>query len=318
MKHRAWLLLQMACLVFPTSVDAVLILGTPQAVFGNGFESPAAPEVALNAVPIVVHRGQTTRLTWTTSAAHSCIASATPAVAAWSGTRTLQGTMDVVVSTSTYGTYQLMLTCANEHGTTIRAIFVSVVSDPLPQSHCEEYVQSTHGGVVPQDPAFTAFGFEQVVVPFQQVFGVPPGMPSSGFTPLPAAYLNPSRHRYLAIPFSLSLMANMTMQWTDFGIAPHLSGPLRVTVSPCPGDFRARQQPDSPDPYLRPACRNLSATYSGQMIIANPGVSQIRCHVPIDKTMYINIATHTMMSPAGGAYTCPESATTCAMGMRMQ
>lgn len=312
MKRRTWLLFAIAHLIFSSSAGAALFFGASESVFDDGFESPVPPDVTLSATPTVVHPGQNTHLVWSSSAASSCIASAVPEVTGWSGVVALQGALDVVVSNSTHGNYQFLMTCTNQHGATTRSVVVGVVHPP-PEHHCSEYIQSEYGGVVPNDPAFVAFGFQRVEVPLQQVFGVPVGQPS-GIQPLPAAYLNPSQWRYLAIPFTMPPSGGMGLQWTPV-LGPYAPGLVRVTVSPCPGDFRARDF-GTTDSYLHGACRTASATDAGQLRIGTTG-STGQCSAPVGKQLYINITTHTTASPDGGAYTCTPGASTCAVSMRV-
>lgn len=285
-------------------------------IFSDGFESPMPPPVvSLDASPLSVVAGTQVLLSWSSVGAQTCGAFASPQVAGWAGGVAPAGTRSVTLPLAG-ASHTFFLTCVNDVGsTTVQA--GPVITTPSPQQppvSCEDYVASVHGGMPPSDPAFVAFGFAEARAPFETVFGVAPGGASGpGPRPVPAPQLNPSQGRYLAIPFALSQPdQSMRLQWTG-SAAPYASGPVSITISPCPGDFRARAL-GTPDPYLHPMCGTAFPVFAGELSIRPGGVG---CPAAPGQPLYINIATHAMTTPDGGVFTC-QDAPTCGVGMRVE
>lgn len=166
---------------------------------------------------------------------------------------------------------------------------ITVIPTTQPTAFCAEYIDEVYGGVVPTEQNFIAWGFTKVEATMQTIWGVNPG-DSAPERIVPGNTLNPSAGKYLAIPFSVSNNQQFILDWVESQTSV-ASRAVQVTISPCPGDFRAPNN-TSPDLYLRNLCR-VGSLAQGSITATN--VSNLSgCKFPTDKLMYINISTANM------------------------
>ncbi|MGJ8679167.1 Lcl domain-containing protein [Paraglaciecola sp.] len=96
---------------------------------GNQNTTPAKPTVSFSVSPQNINTGQSSKFTWSSSHATSCVASG-----AWSGDKALTGSEDSSVF-ETAGTFDFELSCSGEGGTTQTnaQIIVAEIIEPEPQ-----------------------------------------------------------------------------------------------------------------------------------------------------------------------------------------
>lgn len=90
---------------------------------------PPAPTVALSASPSAVTRGQSVTLTWSSTNATSCDASASPSESDWSGTQPTSGLQAVTPTSSGTTTYTLM--CTGAGGSASHSASITGSASPL-------------------------------------------------------------------------------------------------------------------------------------------------------------------------------------------
>lgn len=173
---------------------------------------------------------------------------------------------------------------------------------PVAGAYCNEVYPSK-----PADARFYGHNLNAVVASFESVFGVSVGG-SIPITAMPANVLGYAKGNYLSIAF---VMGERTNDVTQFGFNWFLlqgqggpgvyTGPVSITVSPCPGDFRPVDV-TSVDTYLQQSCRGNFGT-SGTMYVTSDKKFG-GCYAPKGKVMYINIATYNMYTLPMGEYTC--------------
>lgn len=244
-----------------------------------------------------------TTLSWTSSNVTACQGQVTgpDVVPAWASSKPVVGSQSL--SLTAQGTYRLDLVCTNATGVqvtkSVNVVVTSAGTPPPPPGggdYCQEYYDGSPA--LPTDPKFYGNGMAKVEVPFETIFGIQAGDSRSTLVGVPAEHLNPAMNRYLAIPFVMNAgdtsLSGMILQWIDgnshAGVYP---GAILMTVSPCPGDFRAPVGISNPDDrYLGAVCRisGPESLSNGLTLTADPQYSG--CYIPSGRKGYINIAPH--------------------------
>jgi pectate lyase-like protein len=94
---------------------------------GSAPPPPPAPTVTITASPISVIQGQSVTLTWFSTNATSCTASASPSESDWSGTHATSGSQSVAPASSGTVNYTLMCTGAGGSGSGAASVKVTAV-----------------------------------------------------------------------------------------------------------------------------------------------------------------------------------------------
>lgn len=102
---------------------------TVVAGFKNVSQQPALPTLTFSGNPLSVSTGGSTQLTWSTTNATACTASANPATGGWSGAKATSGNQTIA---SLAATTQFNLSCSNGAGSTNQSVTVTVTSSPPP------------------------------------------------------------------------------------------------------------------------------------------------------------------------------------------
>jgi hypothetical protein len=108
----------------PTSSAVVTVTNAP----------PAASVTSFVATPSAVTVGQSTQLSWSTSAATSCTASGGTGTDGWNGSKPVSSSGTSVGPLNTAGTYVYTLTCTGAGGTSAPASSGVTVTAPVPAS----------------------------------------------------------------------------------------------------------------------------------------------------------------------------------------
>lgn len=187
---------------------------------------------------LAVGGGQVT-LTWAASNASSCTASASPAVAGWSGTVGTSGPVTVNVTSS--GNYTFSLFCTGTGGNT--ATFsdqltvqssggtpTACTGRPAPTglSRGQEFINSgvfyhNSNKDLPAGGAITLLRHDPVLGAF--------GTTENAYIPI---YQN----NYIAMEFNTSSVAVGTIGTFEWEQPSQNGAPITVMLSPCPGDFQ--------------------------------------------------------------------------------
>ncbi len=108
----------------PTSSAVVTVTNAP----------PAANITSFAATPSALTVGQSTQLSWTTSAASSCTASGGTGADGWNGSKPVSSSGTTVGPINTAGTYVYTLICTGAGGTSAPASVAVTVTAPVPAS----------------------------------------------------------------------------------------------------------------------------------------------------------------------------------------
>lgn len=259
---------------------------------GNG--SPPVFTAALTATPSSLPGGGgNSTLSWATTGATSCTASATPAVAGWSGSKPVTGS--VQVSLSATGTYSFSLACTGPGGATnaqpatvtVGAVSTECNNRPPPigvarQSSMTNYNQ---GSTLNQQNSEFPIGAIINITNYSPLLGSYFNQPNQ------VARLFLDAGKYAAMGFTAApLNASGNLSWEQVA-----SGEFTVEISPCPGDFGFVTDPNCKASGIASAL----AWKVGSKPASNPG---FYCYLDVNRIYYLNII---MASP--GAW----STTTC-------
>jgi len=285
---------------------------------GDSGSGEAPPTVTLTPSALTLTAGTSNfTLTWSSSG-DACVAIGPSTVANWNG-RALAPSGSQLLSLAE-GTYEFGLRCYSEGGNLQRSTAAITVNAPVigePTGvYCTEYYGPGGQFPTPTEPNFTAFNFERIERTFQQIFEVEPGM-GSGRVGLPGTYVNPATGRYLAIPFQLSssnAASQIKLSWAEAQAIGITTGSVIVTISPCPGDFRARAGLSPTDHFLSTQCRSALGI-NGNLTIAVAGSGLSGCAIPRDKTLYINIANSNMYQTTAPANSTCQDQSHCGVSM---
>ena len=279
------------------------------------------PTATLTAGVTTIEAGQPLQLTWTSTGADACVSSGPSNATSWTGVIRNPGG-NASVSNLVEGEYTFQLRCYSAGGsTTVSSALVTVTESttPLPADYCAEYYDGTPA--MPTGAQFNAHGFTKAEATFTDVFGIAPGGSYTSHIGVPSVHLSPVQTRYLAIPFVMTAAAGpdsqMQLTWIDGGQLVS-GGALLLTVSPCPGDFRAPVL-GSPDTYLSHQCRISQPTSLSGGLTITSDLSLSGCAAPVGKKMYLNMAMYNMYTPTTPtSTTCTSGATICGVGMKIQ
>lgn len=217
--------------------------------------------------------------------------------------------------------YEFQLRCYNAGGSRLASSAVITVTPPPPVSgFCGDYIDQVHGGLAPTDTRFTAYGYQQVLSSIPAIWGVPVGSGASA-KPVTGTFLNPAAGRYLAIEFAMTADSGSTSQfildWVENqGQGGVPSGAISISVSPCPGDFRATNFDTNDDPYDGFQCRLGPSATGNLTITSDPGLSG--CFAPKDKIMYINVAPANMFGTSAPTQTNCGTSAYCGVSMTIR
>jgi len=285
------------------------------------------PPTGLSLTPSVtaLTAGAPFNLTWGSVGAEACFGAGptSPSVSGWTGRvlATSQGGAGLAL-TLAEGTYNFQMRCYNATGSQIVNATPVVVSASTGggtgAGYCGEYYNGTTRPV-PTDPRFTAHNFTRGDATFVGIWGTQPGVGGGPAVALPGNFLDPSFGRYLAVPITLSGSATqVTFQWIDSQGSGIPTGQVSVTISPCPGDFRPRQFPNTTgDDYLSIACGSSQTGISGNLSATSQS-GQAGCLAPTGKQLFLNIATHNMYLPTAPTTSTCGGASTCGVNMQVQ
>jgi len=292
------------CVLNGTTCQGVTIGGTKAA--GALSRTPATGSI---------EAGQAVTIGWTATNAELCTTSSTPAMPAWSGVvATSGGSKQVTLPAA--GDYSFSLICYNSTGGSTGTSTVQVTATPSagPQTPAGCDITST-------DPLFTPAGFTEHRVPWSTAF-------YGSVYPATGGYLNPIgsvtmgkmpvNGRYLAIEFKPAAGQGLSLAWEQAqAVAQHNyrtanpAGPVFLSISPCPGDFRLPVSSPTPasveaEDYLRPACRKFDQ--AGTIYLNTTKPSFNNCGIVPTRTYYLNVL---FANPNDGLIT---SETTCLAG----
>lgn len=258
----------------------------------GGTKAEVATFVRTDADPEIT-AGESITVSWTSTAASICTASASPGVSAWTGVKGGSGT-NVAVQLPTQGTYVLSLVCFNAHGSVgERTITVNVGAPQGPV--LAEVCTGMTGHELVKPAGFTAYDrtWTQAFFGYQYPSTGAPLAPlgsftlkSSGNTGLPAA------GRYISIPF-VPESGVYKINWLQVQpIQDYSYGPARpadfvyMTLSTCRGDFRL---PDNgaADPLLHARCRKMHSSTSIFYKTGAPGFNS--CGLQAGQQYYLNV-----------------------------
>lgn len=243
-----------------------------------------------------VNPGENITLNWGATAAEVCVATTSPALAAWSGTKSINGG-NSTFSLPAVGTYNFGIQCYNVDGSDGAAnVSVNVVqgqTPPPPTDGCD---------ITSSDPLFQPAGFTPHIVPWSDAFygATFPNKPGYA-SPIGSTTINNAdmNGRYISIPFVPAAGTSYSFTWVEAqpvtqlnyrtGRPAHL---VYFTISPCAGDFRLESGTSAPaniadEDYARKACRKMSQSSSLYFNSTAPGFNS--CGVQAGKTYYINM-----------------------------
>ncbi len=286
---------------------------------GGGSSGTNPPtNVSLTPSATTLTAGGAFNLTWTSTNAEACYGAGPAGISGWTNQvlTPTRGAPGLPLSLAE-GNYTFQLRCFNAGGsTTVNAPAVTVTAGGGGGggNFCSEYYASG----LPTGSGFNGHGFEQVIVPFFNVFGAEPGYTAGITAGVPGNFVNPSTNRIMVIPFTLLSDAGagsqMQLSWVESQLQGVPTGAVTVTISPCPGDFRTPVSSSS-DPYMQFRCRQ-DAGISGNLA-ASAQAGTTNCPAPKDKQMYINIATYDMFVPSPPSTSTCSGTSTCGVAMRL-
>lgn len=259
------------------------------------------------ASPVTTDTGIT--LAWTTGNAPAlCYASASPSDAAWSGAKSVSGGSQALTF-STTGSKTYSLTCYNNSGASpTRSVTVSVQAgstdppDPEP-ANCDAIpsigktkTQRTWGqaffdlstagdGSLRGLPFFTPTSYLHPIGSYSTVVATGPTGMSGGVG---------MSTNYLTIPFVPVAGQAYKLDWaeaqpvavTGYNPSRHASTAF-VTISPCPGDFRAENNSSS-DQFLKRGCRRSGEKNSIAFSTRITSSTTSNCAVVAGEAYYLN------------------------------
>jgi len=182
-------------------------------------------------------------------------------------------------------------------------LFPSLVVPDLALAQSNNYCADFYGNhlsTLNQDSNFTAHGFNRVEKSWEEVFGVPLGFGASSIA-IPGTHMPETQRQYLTIPFTMTGdqlgndVTSARFSYVELQGQISRTHPITLTISPCPGDFRAPTQTNignaPADPYLGLNCR-FEYSISGNGSASSIGLSG--CPAPKGKRMYLNVAAYDM------------------------
>lgn len=236
--------------------------------------------------------GESITLSWTTSNASICNASAAPAVAEWSGVQTATGGSRTVTMPAAAGTYNLSLSCYNDSGSTGAKAIAVAVQQPVEPPSGENCI-----GI--SGPLVKPTGFTMYEKTWPQAFygnaypstGAPLA-PVGSFTLKSSGNTGPAiAGKYITVPFTSAtgvFKANWLQAQPIHENGYTFSRPaanVYVTISTCRGDFRLPDNGAS-DPLLKSACRKKSSSTS--IFYSGTSFGSSSCAIEVGKQYYIN------------------------------
>jgi hypothetical protein len=293
---------------------------------GSGTNPPVAFALAPATATSVVAGANNLTLSWTSNDSDACFGVAPSGIDNWSGRHLPRtGSQPLSLSTVTDGNPHIFqLRCYNQGGSrSASSGAITVTQPPQAVGYCSEYYDGVVRAV-PAHPAFKGYTLTPTNRTFFEVFGVQAGAGSSTNKFVPGNFTSPAAGKYLAIEFSLSEAegsgAQFRVDWIDSGsLGP--GGSITATVSPCPGDFRARAT-GSTDAYLNSQCRPSVSNFGGLVVTSVP--TQSGCLAPVGKVMYLNIAAYDMYTATPqpqelpATTTCSTGVSTCGVAMKQR
>lgn len=302
---------------------------------GGGVGNPPTG-VSLNATPLEVIQNSQVNLSWSSSGAAACYGSGltrngTPvSLGGWTGqllaTSRSSGS-PLPLSLSQLGEHVFQMYCFSASGVSpvVSSQTVSVIENPDPgpgpgEAYCGEYYDGTTRPV-PTHPSFTGYSLQAMEFEFSTLFGVTPGAPSSIKRGVPGNYVSNAASQYLLIPFVLNEdtdldLSTIVMNWIEGGAYGILGRPVAITVSPCPGDMRRRQN-SSPDIYERGVCRVTNPSMLGGPMIITARSGASGCPAPKGKQMYLNIIAYNIDGTSLPAQSTCGSDPTCGVALQV-
>lgn len=309
----------------------------------GGGTAPTAPVVTVNGPPGTVTSSGSS-LSWSVSAAKTCVGDGVtvspasgPAVTGWSkeqpasgGSFSLTTLFNALPANDTEYTYTFSLDCYSSATTVVSGTTVAAVGEgqrvvKLKKAsgggggtdYCSEYYPSGHAAR--SQPGFTT-GLVRRDVAFNAVFATYTGTPvtpvdvlnnSAARGGMPGPHAGPGE--YLSVPFTVP---TTTAAQTGFeiyfvepqgylGLSP--ASKWELSISPCPGDFRAEPAVDNPNDYYdRKAChtKNSGTTFFTTGNLTGPTAST-SCFVKPGAVMYINMTAHDLDGYRANANTQP-------------
>ncbi len=264
---------------------------------GSGGSAPVFT-AALTATPASLPGGGgNSTLSWATNGATSCVASATPSVAGWSGSKPVTGS--VQVSLAATGTYSFALSCTGPGGTT-NAQPATVTVGPV-ATDCTNRPPPIG---VPRQSSMTNYNQGSTLNQQNSEFPIGSSINITGYSPLFGTYFNQPNQvarlfldagKYAAMGFTASpLNASGHVSWEQVA-----TGEFTVEISACPGDFGFVT-----DPNCKASGIASALTWKvGQKPASNPGFF---CYLDYNRTYYLNIINTSPgtwnTTTCGGAY----------------
>jgi len=292
---------------------------------GSGTNPPTISSFTASATTITA--GQSVTLS-SASTGDVCFAESPTGITGWTGNALAKSTSQTINGLAV-GSYSFGLRCYTAAGSaaaTSPTITVNAGSEPPPPppptgDYCAEY----YANGLPTAPGFNAYGFTKVESTFSNVFGVLPGdiMPSSDVRWVPGNLISQAAGTYLAIPFTMTQnsgpMSQFQLRWFATQIPGAVTGSVSVTISPCPGDFRAASGfgVNPADLYSTNLCRSTFNTAS--QLVVDSADQQSGCFAPVGKRMFINVAAANIFGGTAPATTsCPINPPSSVCGVSMR
>jgi len=282
--------------------------------------------------------GSFVRLRWSSSQAAVCRVSqeSGPSSTTWSGPRPAQFLAGEYVILPSAGTYAFSIRCYNASGASALSSLAATVvprevSDPTP---LPPPVIDPGAPDIPEDPVIPGYscehpyiepaGFARRDLSWSEAWSafnnsIIATYPNSPGFPV---HIGADIGTYTVVPFVPTPGQTVNIFWDSAQAAPaqgymiaRPADSMAITISPCPGDLRAVDQP-SPDHFLRQKCRvvasSASIVYSTRIEAQN---SISACYLEPGKVYYM---TFSPVEPLEGLspelHTCrsvPSSATHC-------
>ncbi|MEJ5207645.1 hypothetical protein [Denitratimonas sp. CY0512] len=304
---------------------------------------------------VVAANDTTSRLHWTVANAHACYGlGAQSGVSGWgvvwpasatSGTAGSGFPLSGLTRHATNNTtYDFTLRCYSGSSATVGGDGVVAYEDfplsvqlapsggttPPPAGNCAAYLASLGDPSDPGSPrahydaydagkrGFTSAG----TFTFTQKTGRTLGKDAGLIASPPVLPGSLSDNQYLALSFTLPNASEENTGKFNVQFMPPIGvgkeHRVVATISPCPGDFRPRDQ-NSTDPYLTTFCRQpYSMTGS---VRGNTVDDTFRCKLPANQTLYINIALRDLFSSGDASTLPPDECSTgqiCGAGAELQ
>jgi hypothetical protein len=261
------------------------------------------------------------RLKWTTTGSEICYG-VSPTQAGWNALQPTSNTTGLALNTLAVGTYDFKIRCYSATGgrTVDTQSWVSGVSnDAIARvivqqgqstgDYCQEYLTNLQNNNPSEYAKFQLYKAEnRLAAPgtnfkrkttdtvFSTKTGKVPGKDTGAIASLPG-YLNDDE--YVALSFVMDAAStppattftgkfSLKMTLTSGGVLEHS---VVATISPCPGDFRPRE--NGSEVYLSSYCRSVytssAASLNGNI---NGGTMSglALCPTPVGKTMYLNLS----------------------------